>query len=201
MAAAATARQCRAREYVRRPASSATVSMSCTAVTRAAMMPTASSTDIIGPPKAKQSSDNCAILPLQPSIALFASTSSTGIADAACIAATAGDVIEMGDRQRGFNRDSVAMPTMPGSSGNSSGLPLAARCTSILRCGSRLKPSTIDQIDRRQSSPAIPAAAARPRRAIHASAPSAWPEDTSTSAAPACRCTQESLPGTSTSNS
>jgi hypothetical protein len=40
---------------------SATVSTSCTAVTRAAMMLTASSTDIIGPPKAKQSSDNCAI--------------------------------------------------------------------------------------------------------------------------------------------
>src|ERR1700722_10897506 len=40
---------------------SATVSTSRTAVTRAAMMPTASSTDIIGPPKAKQSSDNCAI--------------------------------------------------------------------------------------------------------------------------------------------
>src|SRR5689334_10715918 len=37
---------------------------------------------------------------------------------------------------------SVTIPTMPGSSWNSHGLPLAARCTSILRCGSRLKPST-----------------------------------------------------------
>src|SRR3954469_3148608 len=41
---------------------SATVCASRTGVTRAAMMPTASSTDIIGPPKAKQSSDSCAIL-------------------------------------------------------------------------------------------------------------------------------------------
>src|SRR5437773_3122222 len=40
---------------------SMTVSTSTTGVTRVAMMPTASSTDIIGPPKAKQSSDNCAI--------------------------------------------------------------------------------------------------------------------------------------------
>ena len=34
------------------------------------------------------------------------------------------------------------MPDMAGSPGNSSGLPLARRCTSILRCGSDLKPST-----------------------------------------------------------
>ena len=45
-------------------AASPTVSISRTGMTRAAMMPTASSTDIIGPPKAKQSSDNCAILRL-----------------------------------------------------------------------------------------------------------------------------------------
>ena len=38
-----------------------TVSTSRTAVTRAAMIATASSTDIIGPPKAKQSSLNCAM--------------------------------------------------------------------------------------------------------------------------------------------
>jgi len=42
-------------------AASVTVSTSDTAMTRAAMMPTASSTDSIGPPKAKQSSDSCAI--------------------------------------------------------------------------------------------------------------------------------------------
>src|SRR4051812_12558253 len=35
--------------------------MSCTAVTREAMIATASSTDIIGPPKAKQSSLSCAM--------------------------------------------------------------------------------------------------------------------------------------------
>src|SRR5215813_8556296 len=40
---------------------SATVSTSSTLVTRAAIRPTASSTDIIGPPKAKQSSDSCAM--------------------------------------------------------------------------------------------------------------------------------------------
>src|ERR1700733_8707717 len=38
-----------------------TVSTSCPAVPREPMIATASSTDIIGPPKAKQSSDNCAI--------------------------------------------------------------------------------------------------------------------------------------------
>src|SRR3954466_11607358 len=40
---------------------SGTASISTTGVTRAAMTPTASSTDIIGPPNAKQSSDSCAI--------------------------------------------------------------------------------------------------------------------------------------------
>src|SRR3954451_18786006 len=39
-----------------------TVSVSGTAVTRAAMIATASSTDIIGPPKAKQSSLSCAMV-------------------------------------------------------------------------------------------------------------------------------------------
>src|SRR5438552_3713480 len=43
---------------------------------------------IIGPPKAKQSSDNCAIAS-QPSAAAFANTSSTGIADRSIIAAMA----------------------------------------------------------------------------------------------------------------
>src|SRR5882757_1172800 len=43
-----------------------TVSTSCTAVTRAAMIATASSTDIIGPPKAKQSSLNCAMVSQPP---------------------------------------------------------------------------------------------------------------------------------------
>src|SRR3954471_5448189 len=40
---------------------SVTVSTSCTALIRVAMIATASSTDISGPPKAKQSSDNCAM--------------------------------------------------------------------------------------------------------------------------------------------
>src|ERR1700738_716948 len=40
------------------------------------------------------------------------------------------------------------MPAMAGSSGNSSGLPLGARCTSILRCGSDLNPSMITRSTR-----------------------------------------------------
>ena len=60
------------------------------------------------------------------------------------------DIIEMDGRQRVSMAMSVAMPTMPGSSGNSSGLPLPARCTSILRCGSRLKPSTTTRSTARQ---------------------------------------------------
>src|ERR1700743_2803988 len=42
-------------------ATSGTDSVSCTALTLEEMMPTASSTDSIGPPKAKQSSDSCAM--------------------------------------------------------------------------------------------------------------------------------------------
>src|SRR4051812_19984803 len=43
------------------PCARSTISVSWTAFTRAVMIPTASSTDIIGPPKAKQSSESCAI--------------------------------------------------------------------------------------------------------------------------------------------
>src|SRR6202000_240650 len=88
---------------MRPPASaSATVSTSRTAVTRAAMMPTASSTDIIGPPKAKQSSDNCAIW-----ISAPAQASRQHLFDRDRRALHQGgdglDIIEMGHRQRGFN--------------------------------------------------------------------------------------------------
>src|SRR5208282_5337730 len=81
---------------------SETVSFSCTAVTRAAMIATASSTDIIGPPKAKQSSDNCAML-----------VSGSGQASRQHVfgrhrgplhhSGNRRDVIEMGNRQRGCN--------------------------------------------------------------------------------------------------
>src|SRR3981189_285145 len=84
---------------------SETLSTSCTAVTRAVMIPTASSTDIIGPPKAKQSSDNCAILRLS-----FSDASRQHIFDRnrgpLHHSGDGRDVIEMGDRQRGFD-DSV----------------------------------------------------------------------------------------------
>ena len=109
---------------------------------RAAMMPTASSTDIIGPPKAKQSSDSCAMCLSALRCALLESTSSTGIADRRIMAATASISSRWAIGSVVSTAASVAMPTMPGSSGNSNGLPLAARYTSILRCGSRLKPST-----------------------------------------------------------
>src|SRR6202047_1130634 len=86
-----------------RPSASAsgTVSTSCTAVTRAAMMPTASSTDIIGPPNAKQSSDNCAIW-----LSGFRRASRQQVVDeyrgSLHHSRDRRDVIEMGDRQRGF---------------------------------------------------------------------------------------------------
>ena len=50
---------------------SVTVSTSTTGVTRVAMRPTASSTDIIGPPKAKQSSDSCAICLVSPQLRIL----------------------------------------------------------------------------------------------------------------------------------
>src|SRR3978361_1458276 len=82
--------------------SSPTVSTSRTGTTRAAIRPTASSTDIIGPPKAKQSSDNCAIC-----------GSALGFALGQYIVnrhrrplhhgGNGLDIIEMGGRKRGFN--------------------------------------------------------------------------------------------------
>ena len=83
--------------------------------------------------------------------------------------------------------------------GNSSGLPLAARCTSILRCGSRLKPSTITRSTARHLCRAVPAAAARRRRAVRASAPSACPRTPALRPRRPRGARQESLPGTSTS--
>src|SRR5712672_4366300 len=82
---------------------SETVSTSCTAVTRAVMIPTASSTDIIGPPKAKQSSDNCAI-----SVSALAKAFRQHILDryrgALHHLGHRLDIIEMGYRKRGCNR-------------------------------------------------------------------------------------------------
>src|SRR5712672_3150883 len=183
-----------------RPSASAseTVSTSRTGVTRAAMIATASSSDIIGPPKAKQSSDNCAILTSQLSVTLRARTSSIDSAAFCIIAAMAGMSSRWATGSVVLSSASVAMPTMPGSSGNSTGLPLAARCTSILRCGSDLKPSTITRSTRdifisnsgSRGSDAPRNSCIRAHRLA---------EDTSTSVAPDCRCTQESLPGTSTS--
>src|SRR5204863_7416928 len=82
--------------------------------------------------------------------------------------------------------------------GNSNGLPLASRCTSILRCDSDLKPSTTT----RSTGDSLPSkSGSRGSAAPRSSCISAQrlPEDTSTSVAPDGRCTQESLPGTSTS--
>src|SRR6186713_1680187 len=82
---------------------SETFSTSCTAVTRAAMMPTASSTDIIGPPKAKQSSDNCAIC-----FSAFDWASRQHVSDwnrkALHHSGNGRDVIEMNHRKLGFYR-------------------------------------------------------------------------------------------------
>src|SRR4029078_3721697 len=82
---------------------SATVSASRTGVTRAAMMPTASSTDIIGPPKAKQSSDSCAIL-----ISAFADAARQQVFNRYReLPHHSGDcrnVIDMGDRQQRLDR-------------------------------------------------------------------------------------------------
>src|SRR5450631_4856117 len=82
-------------------AASKTASMSCTALTRAAMIATASSTDIIGPPNAKQSSDNCAI-----GCSGFRGASRQHVVDGyrgpPHHSRDRRDVIEMGDRQRGF---------------------------------------------------------------------------------------------------
>src|SRR6202171_2174043 len=81
---------------------SSLVSTSCTALTRLAMIATASSTDISGPPKAKQSSDSCAI-----GFARSPSVPRQQIFDARGRRPHHGgdgrDVIEMGKRQLGRN--------------------------------------------------------------------------------------------------
>src|SRR3954470_16942856 len=82
---------------------SATVSTSDTSVTRAAMRPTASSTDIIGPPKAKQSSDNCAIC-----VSALAKALCQHVLDryrgALHHLGHRLDIVEMGDWKRGCHR-------------------------------------------------------------------------------------------------
>src|SRR5260370_6548265 len=162
------------------------------------MIATASSTDMIGPPKAKQSSDNCAILISHLSVTLRASTASIDSANFCIIAAMAGMSSRWATGSVVLTSASVAMPAMPGSSGNSIALPLAARCTSILRCGSDLKPSTITRStgDILLSNSGSRGSGAPLNSCIKAHR---LPEETSTSVAPDCRCTQESLPGTSTS--
>src|SRR6266851_725548 len=153
---------------------------------------------LIGPPNAKQSSDNCAILAAQVPGALRASRSSTDIADRRIIEAIAGMSSRWATGSAVSRSASVAMPTIPGSLGNSTALPLARRCTSILRCGSALNPSTITRStgDSLASNSGSLGSEAPRNSCIKAHR---WPEETSTSAAPDCRCTQESLPGTSTS--
>ena len=95
---------------------SETVSTSGTGVTRAAMMPTASSTDIIGPPKAKQSSDSCAMC-----FSALAGAARQHVFDRYRVSlhhsGDGRDVIEMGGRQRGFDggigRDARQSPGRP----------------------------------------------------------------------------------------
>ena len=66
-------------------------------------MPTASSTDIIGPPKAKQSSDNCAICLLSPRLR-FRQHVLDRDRRPLHHGGDGRDIIEMGRRKRGFNR-------------------------------------------------------------------------------------------------
>jgi hypothetical protein len=66
-------------------------------------------------------------LPAQPSASHFAITSSSEIADFSSIAATASISSRWAVGSAVSTAVSVAMPTMPGSSGNSSGFPFAAR--------------------------------------------------------------------------
>src|SRR5258708_11950542 len=81
---------------------SSTVSISPTALTRLAMIATASSTDISGPPKAKQSSDSCAIR-----VARSLSVPRQHVFDThrrrTHHSGDRGDVIEMRDRQGGLD--------------------------------------------------------------------------------------------------
>src|SRR3982074_2424440 len=101
-----------------RPSASlnSTVSTSCTALTRLAMMATASSTDISGPPKAKQSSDSCAI-----GFARSLSVPHQHVFDRPCRCAhhsgDGRDVIEVGKRQLGRNIDIAGDADDPGIGG------------------------------------------------------------------------------------
>ena len=101
-------------------------------------------------------------------------------------------------RPVGGGGTSAATARIAGSSGCSHGLPLAARCTSILGCPSRLKPSTITRStgDKRDSRKPRPGSGASRSSVISAQRRA---EPTSTCRAPASRCSQESLPGRSTS--
>src|ERR1700722_16924528 len=131
---------------------------------------------------------------------LCANTSSISTADACIMAGMAGMASRWATGRVVSTAVSVAMPTMPGSSGNSAGLPLAARCTSILRCGSRLNPSITTRSTRDiLASSSGNFGASAPRSSCISAQRRV--EETRTSTAPDCRCTQESLPGMSTSNS
>ena len=92
------------RECARRPPSARRSRPPSPRVTRAAMMPTASSTDIIGPPKAKQSSDNCAMLALSFRRRRAPARLRPASPNLQHHSGDGRDVIEMGHRQRGFNR-------------------------------------------------------------------------------------------------
>src|SRR5439155_27012220 len=72
------------------------------------------------------------------SAALRASTSSIDIPKRRIMAAIAGISSRWAVGSVVSTAASVAIPTIPVSPGNNNGLPLAARCTSILRCGSDL---------------------------------------------------------------
>ena len=155
---------------------SATVSTSCTAVTRAAMMPTASSTDIIGPPKAKQSSDSCAMLFLRFRRRRAPAGLRPESRNRCIIAATAAMSSRWATGSAVSTAASVAMPGDRGIAGEqAAACRWPARCTSILRCGSGLEALDDDEIDRRQSCEQFRQAAARARRAARASGPSGWP--------------------------
>jgi len=165
------------------------------------MIATASSTDIIGPPKAK------AIVGQ-----LRHGGASLGLADACrpahlprkiaslrIIAATAGISSRWATGSVVSTVASVAMPAIAGSSGNSGALPLAFRYTSILRLRLGLEAFDDHEIDPRH----LPQQFGQPRlggaaQFVH-QRPIVCPKIPALPRPPDCRCTQESLPGTSTS--
>src|ERR1700686_2155251 len=127
---------------------SETVSISVTGVTRAAMMPTASSTDISGPPKAKQSSDNCAI-----AVSAFAGAARQQVFDRyrgpLHHSGDGRDVIEMGCWQRGFNRGIGRNPGDRGIVGEQQRLAIGRAMHLDLAMLLGFEAFDDDQIDRR----------------------------------------------------